>query len=59
MANTFTCLEYHVVFSTKNRERWLGIDVQERVWAYLGGIARQNDLKPLFIGAWTTMSIYY
>ena len=50
MANTFTCLEYHVVFSTKNRERWFQPDVQERVCAYLGGIARQNDLKPLVVG---------
>jgi REP element-mobilizing transposase RayT len=50
MANTFTCLEYHMVFSTKNREPWLRIDVQERIWAYLGGIAGQNDMKPLLIG---------
>ena len=50
MANTFTCLQYHVVFSTKHREPWLHADIQERVWAYLGGIARQNGLKPLRIG---------
>ena len=50
MANTFTCLHYHVVFSTKDREPWLGSDIQEQVWAYLGGIARANQLKPLFIG---------
>jgi len=24
--------------------------MQERVWAYLGGIARQNQLRPLLIG---------
>ena len=24
--------------------------MQERVWAYLGGIARQNGLTPLLIG---------
>jgi hypothetical protein len=23
MANTYTSLHYHIVFSTKNRERWL------------------------------------
>lgn len=50
MANTFTCLEYHVVFSTKNREPWIHPDVQERIWAYLGGIARKNELTPLHIG---------
>ena len=50
MANTFTSLHYHVVFSTKGREPWLRLDMQERVWAYLGGIARQNQLRPLLIG---------
>jgi REP element-mobilizing transposase RayT len=50
MANTFTCLQYHLVFSTKNREPWLRADIEERVWAYLGGIALQNGLKPLLIG---------
>jgi|SRR6516225_6565700 REP element-mobilizing transposase RayT len=50
MANTFSSLQYHLVFSTKHREPWLRSDVQERVWAYLGGIARQNGLKPLLVG---------
>jgi len=50
MANTFTCLQYHLVFSTTTREPWLRSDIEERVWAYLGGIARQNGLKPLLIG---------
>ncbi len=50
MANTFTSLHYHVVFSTKGRQRWLTPDIEERVWAYLGGIARQNELRPLLIG---------
>ena len=50
MADTFTSLHYHVVFSTKGREPRLRLDMQERVWAYLGGIARQNQLRPLLIG---------
>ena len=50
MANTYTSLHYHVVFSTKRREPWLRLDSQERAWAYLGGIARQNGLKPLLVG---------
>jgi putative transposase len=50
MANTFTCLQYHVVFSTKHREPWLRPEIEGRVWAYLGGVARQNELKPLLIG---------
>ena len=50
MADTFTSLHYHVIFSTKGREPWLRLDMQERVWAYVGGIARQNQLRPLLIG---------
>ena len=50
MANTFTCLQYHIVFSTKHREPWLQRDFQDRVWAYLGGIAREHKLISLLIG---------
>ena len=50
MANTFTCLLYHIVFSTKHREPWLRVDSQDRVWAYLGGIANRNKLTPLLFG---------
>jgi len=50
MANTYTSLRYHVVFSTKNREMWIKPDVEERIWAYLGGIAKRNGMMPLRIG---------
>jgi putative transposase len=50
MANTFTCLRYHVVFSTKNRTPWLKESVRERLWPYMGGIATQNGTTPLEIG---------
>ena len=50
MANTFTSLHYHVIFSTKNREPWIRPDIETRVWSYLGGIARENDLKALLVG---------
>jgi REP element-mobilizing transposase RayT len=50
MARTYTCLYYHVVFSTKNRERWIAQAFENRVWDYLGGIARQNGLNPVLIG---------
>jgi putative transposase len=50
MANTYTSLHYHIVFSTKNRELWIKPDIEQRIWAYLGGIAKQNKMKPLQIG---------
>jgi REP element-mobilizing transposase RayT len=50
MANTYTSLHYHIVFSTKNRELWIERGIEQRVWAYLGGIAKQNKMTPLQIG---------
>lgn len=50
MANTFSNLFYHLVFSTKNRENFITKDIENRVWAYLGGIARKHKLTALQIG---------
>jgi putative transposase len=50
MANTFTCLRFHAVFSTKHREPWIRTEVQDRLWAYLAGIAHKNKMKALLIG---------
>lgn len=50
MANTYTSLHYHIVFSTKNREPWFTCENEQRVWEYLGGIARDNDMKAVQIG---------
>jgi putative transposase len=50
MANTYTSLHYHVVFSTKNRQALLVEPVRERLFAYLGGIARENGMKALEVG---------
>ena len=50
MANTYTSLHYHIVFSTKNREPWITAEIERRIWAFLGGIARENRMKPLQIG---------
>lgn len=50
MANTYTSLQYHVVFSTKNRKPWLTEEVCARLWPYLGGIARENGMKALQVG---------
>lgn len=50
MANTYTSLHYHVVFSTKNREPFLAEAIRDRLFAYLGGIARKNRMNALEIG---------
>lgn len=50
MANTYTSLHFHIIFSTKNRERWIEPAIEQRIWEYLGGIARANDMKALKVG---------
>jgi putative transposase len=50
MANTYTCLYYHLVFSTKNRVRWIIPEIEERFWQYLGGIARKHRMTSLQTG---------
>jgi putative transposase len=50
MANTYTSLHYHVVFSTKNRQPFLTEAVRDRLFAYLGGIARENGMNALGVG---------
>jgi REP element-mobilizing transposase RayT len=48
--HSFTTCFVHCVWSTKNREAYLTLDVRERLWPYLGGIAKQNQMKTLAIG---------
>lgn len=50
MANTYSSIFYHIVFSTKNRENWIDIEIENRVWAYLGGIARKHNCMAIQIG---------
>ena len=50
MANTYTALHYHLIFSTKNREEWILPQVENQVWAYLGAIARNNKMTALSVG---------
>jgi REP element-mobilizing transposase RayT len=37
MANTYASLQYHIVFSTKNRAQLISRDIGDRVSAYIGG----------------------
>jgi REP element-mobilizing transposase RayT len=50
MANTYTSLHYHVVFSTKNRLRLIPQEIEQRVWTYIGGIARKHKMTALQVG---------
>jgi REP element-mobilizing transposase RayT len=50
MANTYTSLHYHLTFSTKNREPSIVAEIENRVWAYIGGIARHHKMIALEVG---------
>jgi REP element-mobilizing transposase RayT len=49
MHSFVSCL-LHVVFSTKERRRLITPTLQEQLWPYLGGIARNNKMKAVKIG---------
>jgi putative transposase len=48
--NTFTALYAHIVFSTLGRRRWLAGDVRQRLYPYLGGIARNIRATAIAVG---------
>jgi REP element-mobilizing transposase RayT len=50
MAHTYCSSLFHCVFSTKERQRTIAPEMQERLWAYMGGIARQHEIKALAVG---------
>jgi putative transposase len=41
---------FHCVFSTKERAKIITPSLQERLWPFLGGIARQNGMTPVIVG---------
>src|SRR3954470_11830293 len=48
--HSFISSLHHCVFATKRREKMLSAQVRQRLWAYLGGVARENGMKALAIG---------
>jgi putative transposase len=50
MANSYTSLIAHVIFSAHNREPVPASEVRNRIWAYMGGIARTNKFGAISIG---------
>jgi REP element-mobilizing transposase RayT len=47
--HSFNSCLVHCIWSTKNRTPFLTSDLRERLWPYLGGIAKQNKMKPLAV----------
>lgn len=47
MPHSYVQCRLHCIFSTKGRRNLIPADVQPRVWAYIGGIARENTMTAL------------
>jgi REP element-mobilizing transposase RayT len=50
MAHSFVACHIHYVFSTKNRENLIFRDMHDRLWAFMGGIAKHNGVISTAIG---------
>jgi putative transposase len=49
MSHTYCCSLFHCVFSTKERRPTIAPEIQTRLWAFMGGIAREHEMKALAI----------
>ena len=50
MAHSYSRNHIHLVFSTKERRPLITPELRTRLWPFLGGIARQNNMKAIEIG---------
>ena len=50
MAQTLTRLLVHIIFSTKNREDLIPPDIEDELYAYIGGICRTSESSLLAMG---------
>jgi REP element-mobilizing transposase RayT len=50
MGHSYTSSLFHCAFSTKGRRPLITPELRPRLWPYLGGIARENDVGALAIG---------
>ena len=49
MHSFVSCL-MHCVWATKERRPLIKPDLQQRLWPYIGGIARENKMRALLVG---------
>ena len=47
---SYVSSHYHCVISTKGRQPLISTELRERLWPFLGGIARQNRMKAIEVG---------
>jgi len=50
MASTFSWIRIHFIFSTMNRRKIIDDQIRPRLWEYMGGVARNNNMVAYAIG---------
>ena len=50
MPQSFVCLHCHIVFSTRERQRWLHPEISPRLYGYMGGALDAEGAKLLAAG---------
>jgi REP element-mobilizing transposase RayT len=50
MGHSYVCSYFHCIWSTKERKPLISSELEQRLWPYMGGIARDNGFKALAIG---------
>jgi len=50
MTHSFRVHFFHLIWSTKGRQKWITEEIQMRLYTYLGGIIRNNNGRLLEIG---------
>ncbi len=53
MAQTLVSLMTHVILSTKNRESFITPEIEPELFAYIGGILKNNESRLLSAGGTT------
>ena len=50
MSHSYLSCYIHYVFSTKGRQPWITSELQERLFEYMGGIAKTHKMKSIRVG---------
>ena len=50
MGHSYCSSLYHCIFSTKERRKSITPEVRDRLWAYMGGVAREHGMTALAVG---------
>jgi len=50
MSHSYSSNRVHVIFSTKGRTQSIPDDFQPKLWAYMAGIAHNQDFETMIIG---------